>query len=113
MNHLDDLFREQSMDHPLPDGFETQVFARIETRKRQRRAAVVTVVASAALGVGFAMWLILPRTASRPVMRADAPVSVEKRKEVVPVMEDVVFSASDGQTHYAVEQVNLQEEAEL
>jgi len=113
MNGMEDLFRQQDMQHPLPEGFEERVFARIETRKRQRRVAVTTAAVSAVLGFVFALVLSLPRSSTQPLLQANNTTAVEERREVIPVMEDVVFSSSAGRTHYAVEQVSLEEEAEL
>ena len=113
MNRMDELFIRQEMDHSLPEGFEERVFSRIESRKHRQRVTVTTAVVSAVLGFVFALALSLHDSSTRPVLQANHSSIAENGKEVIPVVEDVMFSSYDGQTHYAVEQVSLEEEAEF
>ncbi|HDP95331.1 MAG TPA: hypothetical protein ENN40_08230 [Candidatus Aminicenantes bacterium] len=113
MNRMEELFSRQEMDHPLSEGFEERVFSRIESCRRRRRVTVTTIVVSAALGFVFALALSLPHSSTQPVLQANRSPITTSSKEVIPVVEDVMFSTYDGQTHYAVEQVSLEEEAEF
>jgi hypothetical protein len=113
MNRMDELFSRQEMHHSLPEGFEERVFSRIESHKRRRRLTVTTAVVSAVLGFVFALALSLPDSPTQPVLQANRFTYATNAKEVIPVVEDVMFATYDGQTHYAVEQVSLEEEAEF
>ncbi|MBN1195801.1 MAG: hypothetical protein JXA62_00170 [Candidatus Aminicenantes bacterium] len=113
MNRMDDLFNKQEMHHSLPEGFEERVFSRIEAHKRRRRLTVTTAVISAILGFVFALALSLPDSSTQPLLQANRSTNASNSKEVIPVVEDVMFATYDGQTHYAVEQVSLEDEAEF
>ncbi len=113
MSRLDDLMANGREELGLSADFEEGVFNRITRRKQQRRTAVITSVVSAVLGFAFALFLSLPRTATIPSMQARNPVSPTLEKEVIPVIEDVTFSTYGRNTHYAIEQVSLEEESEL
>jgi len=114
MKNMEELFRQHDTRYSPAEDFEDRVFARIETRKRQRRVAVTTAVVSAVLGFVFALVLSLPRSSTQPVIQANNESRInEYNKEIVPVVEDVVFSSTRGNVQYTVEQVSLEEEGEL
>lgn len=113
MSRLDELMAHGRKERELSADFEERVFARIVQRKQQRRTAMITSVVFAGLGFAFAMFLAIPRGATTPTMQARNPVPLNMKKEVVPVIEDVTFSTYGQNTHYAIEQVSLEEESEL
>ncbi len=80
------------------DDFETRVFAKIRSKKRQRKIGIgITAVAATAL---FLVLFQPFRPLSRPLPLADSV------KEEVPVSEDLYFSASDSRTRYSLEAVS-------
>ncbi|MDY0296149.1 MAG: hypothetical protein RB296_02425 [Acidobacteriota bacterium] len=113
MKRMDELFTCPDMDHPLPVGFEDRVFKRIEACRRRRRVTAATAAVSAVLGFVFALALSLPRPSTQPVMQARHEIAPENAREVIPVVEDVIFATHDGRTHYAIEQVSFEDEAEF
>lgn len=93
------------------DGFENAVFSKIKRKKRQRKVtASITagVLLAAVLFVGQAVIFNNPGDSHRSMMAGNQ--AGELNKEEVPVVEDVVFAASDSGSDYVIEQVGYTSE---
>jgi len=104
MDNFEDKFNKLRQNSPfltVSDDFETQVFAKIKKKKRQRKIAAsvsMFIVFFVCLFIAQAVWL--PKGGQKPPVQAEMTT-----KEEVPVIDDVVFASSDSRTHYAIEQV--------
>lgn len=102
INHL--KRRIPSME--LGEGFENAVFSKIKKKKRQRKitaSVAAGVLLTAVLFVGQAVIFNDPGAGNRSML-AGSPTN-QLQKEEVPVVEDVVFAASDSGSDYVIEQV--------
>lgn len=92
-----------------PDGpdsdFESRVYAKIRRKKTQRKVGL-----GLAAVVGLAMLLSLFQL-FRPLPGRLPMAASGDAKEVVPVSENLFFSASDSRTRYSLEPVAYQKKA--
>jgi hypothetical protein len=92
-----------------PDGpgseFESRVFAKIRRKKTQRKVGL-GVAAAAGLAMLLSLFqLFRPLPSRLPLAGSGAG------KEVVPVSENLFFSASDSRTRYSLEPVAYRKKA--
>jgi hypothetical protein len=101
MSEWQEIFTD-GMRHSEPDGdFEEKVFFKIRKKKKQRKIGF-TVMAAASVVMLLSLFQLF-----RPSSHSLAPVLQNGKKEI-PLSENLLFSASNNQTRYAIEPVSYQ-----
>lgn len=103
MPEYDEIFAlSDGPDGPGSD-FESRVFAKIRRKKTQRKVGL-GVAAVAGLALLLSLFQLFRPLPSRMPLAGDG-------KEVVPVSENLFFSASDSRTRYSLEPVAYRQKA--
>lgn len=88
----------------VSDDFEERVFAKIKRKKAVRKHIVAAIVGFCLAGFLFlAQNLFLHKSPTNDQQIIAHQESAQK--EEIPLMEDVIFTSSDSQNEYAIEQV--------
>jgi hypothetical protein len=109
MDDLNKTFRKYKISNSdellnVGEGFEERVFAKIKRKKTIRKHITAAIV-----GFSLAGFLFLAQSVffhKNPIEEKQVIAQKEStQKEEIPLMEDVIFTSSDSQSDYAVEQV--------
>ncbi|MCK5059273.1 MAG: hypothetical protein KAT34_21670 [Candidatus Aminicenantes bacterium] len=106
MNHAFKAFKNSTRRETFVVGteFEEQVFAKIKRKKTVRKHITAAIV-----GFSLAGFLFLAQSVifhENPVENKQIIAHGESTQiEEIPLMEDVIFTSSDSQNDYAIEQV--------
>lgn len=106
MNHTFEIFKNSARRETFVVGadFEERVFAKIKRKKTIRKH-----ISAAIVGFSLAGFLFLAQNIifhKNPVENKQIIAHREStQKEEIPLMEDVIFTSSDSQNNYAIEQV--------
>ncbi len=104
-----DRYRQAHQPLTLSGDFESNVFAKIKRKKKQRKIATAAAMSFFIAGFLLAGQLFLFRGGpDRDYSQAKMLTQPQNQvlQEEVPVLEDVVYASSDSQVSYAIEQVS-------
>ena len=106
INGVFQSFREATPGEILfvGDDFEDRVFAKIKRKKTIRKHITAAIVGFCLAGFLFLAQSIFFQ--NNPIEKNQVIAHSESTlKEEIPLMEDVIFTSSDSQSDYAIEQV--------
>lgn len=83
--------------------FESNVFAKIKRKKKQRKVTASVTLSLAVCGFIYMATLFKDPVHSPPIQNTARNQKIEKK--MVPVSDDVVFATSDDRSSYVIEQV--------
>lgn len=106
MNHAFETFKNSAHSETFVVGadFEDRVFAKIKRKKTVRKHITAALVGFSLAGFLFLAQSIIFQ--KNPVENKQIIAHREStQQEEIPLMEDVIFTSSDSQNNYAIEQV--------
>lgn len=106
MNQTFEAFKNSARRETFVVGadFETRVFAKIKRKKTVRKHITAAIVGFSLAGFLFLAQSIIFQ--KNPVENTQIIAHGESTQiEEIPLMEDVIFTSSDSQNDYAIEQV--------
>lgn len=112
-------FRQCPNDLTVNDDFESRVFAKIRKKKIQRKVTASVAMVVVLFGVLFVAGGMIfnepdkvdPGFSSLARQMSSAEWASQVQEEV-PVVEEVIFASSDGNSNYAVENVAYNEDSQ-